>query len=85
MWTFGQESLRLNSVAVFVSWASLVAQMMKNLTAIQKTWVQSLGKEDPLEKKMATQTSILPWGVSWIEELGGLQSKASKSLTRLSN
>ena len=76
MWTFGQESLSLNSVAVFVSWASLVAQMIKNLTAM---------KEDPLEKKMATQTSILGWGVSWIEELGGLHSIASQSLTHLSN
>ena len=59
--------------------------MIRNPIAMQKTWVQSLCKEDPLEKKMATQTSILGWGVSWIEELGGLQSIASQSLTHLSN
>ena len=39
----------------------------------QETWVQSLGREDPLEKEMATHFSILAWGISWTEELGGLQ------------
>ena len=43
------------------SWASLVAQMVKNLTAMWETWVQSLGWEDPLEESMATHSSILPW------------------------
>ena len=45
------------------SWASLVAQMVKNLPAMQETWVKSLGQEDPLEKEMATQFSILAWGI----------------------
>ena len=44
-------------------WASLVAQMIKNLPAMQETWVQSLGREDPLEKGMATYASILAWRI----------------------
>ena len=55
-------------------WASLVAQMIKNLLAVQKTLVQSLGWEDPLEKEMATHSSILSWKIPWAEEPGGLQS-----------
>ena len=47
---------------------------MKNLPAMQETWVQSLGQEDPLEKRTATQSSILAWRISWTEEPGGLQS-----------
>ena len=52
----------------------LVAQMVKYLPAIQETWVQSLGGEDPLEKGMATHSSILAWRIPWTEEFGGLQS-----------
>ena len=55
-------------------WASLVAQMVKNLPAVQETGVWSLGREDPLEKKMATHSSILTWRCPWMEESGGLQS-----------
>ena len=55
-------------------WASLVAHMVKNLTAMQETWVQSLGQEDPLEKGMATHSSILACEIPWIEEPGGQQS-----------
>ena len=55
-------------------WASLVAQMVKNLPAIWETWVQSLGWEDPLEEGMATHSSILAWRIPWTEEPGGLQS-----------
>ena len=53
---------------------SLVAQMVKCLPTMQETRVQSLDKEDPLEKEMATHSSILPWRISWMEEPGGLQS-----------
>jgi len=53
-------------------WASQVAQMIKNLPAMQKTWVQSLGQEDPLEKGMATLSSILAWRILWTEEPGRL-------------
>ena len=59
---------------VILLWASLVAQTVKNLPAMQKTWVQSLGWEDPLEKGMATHSSILAWKIPWTEELGKLQS-----------
>ena len=48
--------------------------MVKNLPAIQDTWVQSLGSEDLLEEEMATHSSILAWRISWTEEPGGLQS-----------
>ena len=54
--------------------ASLVAQSIKNLPAVQETQVQALGWEDPLEKEMATNSSILARKISWTEEPGGLQS-----------
>ena len=53
--------------------ASLVAQMVKNLPAMQETQVQSLGPEDLLEKGMATHPSILAWRIPWTEEPGGLR------------
>ena len=56
------------------SWASLVAQVVKNPPAMQETWVQSLGWEDPLEKGIATHSSILAWRIPWTEEPGRLQS-----------
>ena len=59
--------------------ASLVAQTVKNLPAIQETWVQSLGQEDPLEKGMTTDSSILAWEISWTEEPGRLQSMGLQS------
>ena len=62
------------------SWAFLVAQTVKNLPAIQKTWVQSLGWEDPLEKRMATHSSILAWRIPWTEEPGKIQSMGSQRL-----
>ena len=52
----------------------LVAQMKKNLPTMQETWVQSLGQEDPLEKEMATHSSVLAQRIPWMEEPGGLQS-----------
>ena len=51
-----------------------MAQRVKNLPAMQETWVQSLGLEDPLEKGMATHSRILAWEIPWTEESGGLQS-----------
>ena len=54
--------------------ASLVAQMVKNLSAMQEIWVQPLGWGDPLEEGMATHSSILAWRIPWTEEPGGLQS-----------
>ena len=52
--------------------ASLVTQIVRNLPSMQETWVQSLDQEDPLEKEMATHSSILDWKVSWTEEPGRL-------------
>ena len=63
-----------------VSKASLVAQRLKCLPAMWETWVRSLGREDPLEKEMATHSSILAWRIPWAEELGGLQSTGCKEL-----
>ena len=54
-----------------------VAQTVKNLPAMQEAWVQFLGWEDPLEKGMATHSSILAWRIPWTEEPGGLQSLGS--------
>ena len=73
-----------------------MTQTVKNLPAMQETWVQSLGREDPLEKGMANHSSILAWRTPWTEEPGGLQSMdrgawwaaghgVAKSWTRLSN
>ena len=60
--------------------ASLVAQTVKNLPAMQEIWVQSLGWEDPLEKGMATYSSILDWRIPWTEEPGRLQSLGSQKV-----
>ena len=57
-----------------------MAQRLKHLPAMWETWVRSLGWEDPLEKEMATHSSILAWRVPWTEELGGLQSTGRKEL-----
>ena len=61
--------------------ASLVAQMVKNLPAMQETQLQSPGREDPLEKGMTTHSSILAWRIPWTEEPGGLQVMGSYSQT----
>ena len=62
--------------------ASLVAQLVKNLPAVQESWIQSLGRENPLEKKMATHSSIFAWKILGAEELCGLQSMGSQELDR---
>ena len=65
--------------------ASLMAQMVENLPAVQETWVQCLVWEDPLEEGMATRSSILAWRIPWTEESGRLQPMGSQSRTRLSD
>ena len=62
----------------YLGGSSLLAQKVKNLPAVRETRVQSLGWEDPLEKEMATHSSILAWKISWTEEPGGLQSMGSQ-------
>ena len=64
-------------ISVCIS-AFLVAQMVKSLPAVWKTWIQSLGQEDPLEKEIATHSSILDWKIPWKEEPGRLQSMGLK-------
>ena len=64
------------------SWALLVAQMVKNLPAKQKTWARSLGWEDTLKKGMATHSSTLAWRIPWTVEPSGLQSTGSQSAGR---
>ena len=60
---------------------SLVAQTVKNLPAMQETWVPSLSQEDPLEKGKATHSSILAWRIPWVKEPGELQSMGLHSQT----
>ena len=60
-----------------MTFASLVAQMVKNPPTTQETWVQSLGWDDPLEKGMVTHFIILAWWIPWTEELSRLQSIGS--------
>ena len=61
-------------------WASLVVQMIKNLPAMQETWVHSLDQEDPLEEEMATHPSILAWRIPQAEKPGRLQSIRSQGV-----
>ena len=63
---------------IYVNVASLVAQLVNHLPAVQETQVRSLGQEDPLEKRMATHSSILAWRIPWTEEADGLQSTGSQ-------
>ena len=66
--------------------ASLGAQWQRIRLPVQEMWVQSLGQEDPLQKEMATHSSILAWEIPWTEEPGGLESKGlQKSWTRLND
>jgi hypothetical protein len=59
--------------------------MVRNLPAMWETWVRSLGREDPLEKEMATHSSILAWRIPWTEEPGGLQFMGSQRVGYHSN
>ena len=82
LWSSGRGDLKIpmpgpwvwSMVSHMLSWASLVAQSVKNLPAMQETWVRSLGQNDSLQKETATHSSILAWRIPWIEEPGGLQS-----------
>ena len=55
-----------------------MAERLKRLPAMWETWIQSLGREDPPKKEMATHSSILAWRIPWTEELGGLRSMGHK-------
>ena len=74
MRTINQNQLYLASIYIYdIHWASLVAQTVKNLSAMWETWVRSLGQEDPLEEGMATHSGILAWRIPQTEESGRLQ------------
>ena len=60
------------------AYSSLVVQRLKHLLAMWETWVRSLGREDPLEKEMATHSSVLAWKIPWTENPGRLQSIGSQ-------
>ena len=72
-----QSSYEFDLTASSFYCVSLVAQMVKRLSTMLETWVQSLGREDLLEKEMATHSSILAWKIPWTEEAGRLQSMGS--------
>ena len=59
---------------IVITWASLVFQMVKNPSTMWETWVQSLGREDPLEREIATHSNILAWRIPWTEKPSGLHS-----------
>ena len=69
---------RLLVCSIILNRASLVAQRLKRWPPMRETRVRSLGREDPLEKEMATHSSILAWRIPWTEEPGGLQSTGSQ-------
>ena len=71
-------SLSPSCTGFIFSGASLVARRLKSLPGMWETWVRFLGQEDPLEKEMATHSSILSWRIPWMEEPGGLQSTGSQ-------
>ena len=76
----------LLGISTLTSWGFPGGSVVKNLPATQETQVQSLGQEDPLEKGMATHSSILAWRLPWTEEPGGLQTMGvvkSQTLTQL--
>ena len=60
----------------------LMVQRVKRLSAMQETWIQSLGREDPLEKEMATHSRTIAWKIPWTEEPGRLQSMGSQRVGR---
>ena len=71
-------SITFINVLLYLQRASLVAQTVKNLPAVQKTWVQSPGQEDPLEKGTASHSRILAWRIPWTEEPCGYSRQGSK-------
>ena len=78
LWDFELMENMQNAVSAIQIIASSVAQLVKNPPSMEKTWVWSLGQEDPLEKEMATHSRILAWEIPWAEEPGGLWSIGSQ-------
>ena len=78
---FSHSNHRVHS-SLYIEWDCSVAQMVQILPAMQETLVLSLGWKEPLEKRMATHSSILGWRIPWTEEPGGLQSMGSQRIRR---
>ena len=76
----GKSAEELIGYPLQYSWAPFVAQLVKNLPAMWETWVEFLGWKVPLEKEMATHSSIVAWRISWTEEPDGLQSTGSQTI-----
>ena len=76
---------QIHEFHIYICGASLVTKLIKNLPAMQNTQVQSLGQENPLEKGVATHSSIIAWRIPWIEEPGGLRFVGLQSQTWLSD
>ena len=75
---FEKDILKCLPFVIALSWASLVAQWCRIHLSVQEMWIRSLGQEDPLEKEMATHSSILAWEIPWTEDPGRLQSMGSQ-------
>ena len=75
---FNNFNRRIITLQYCIDWTSLVAQLVKNLLAMQENWVPFPSQEEPLEKEMATSSSILAWRIPWIEEPDRLQSMGSQ-------
>ena len=79
VYVYNIETLKyIKQILIELNRASLVAQRLKCLPPMRETWVRSLGQEDPLEKEMATYSSILAWRIPWTEAPGRLQSTGSQ-------
>jgi len=78
VWVFFCKKLKTFKDIYIYIWASLVAQTVKQFPTMRETWVQSLHWEDPLEKEMATHSSIHAWKIPWTKKPGGLQSIRSQ-------
>ena len=76
----GEKSAVSKCICMYTYGASQMAEIVKNLPSVKECWVQSLGREDPLEKGMGTHSSILSWRISWIEEPGMLHSLGSQTV-----
>ena len=74
------KATKVEDIFTFREKTSLIAQSVKNLPAVQESWVQSLGWKGPLEKGMVIHSSILAWKIPWTEEPGGLQSMGLQEL-----
>ena len=66
------------TVSLFIVWASLMAQQVKNLPAVREMWVCSRGQEDSLEKEMTIHSNILAWRIPWTEEPGGCGKESDR-------